>query len=132
MYQRKHYFWKMNLILNSFTKTKKLPNTCSTPKFYKSPTKWRIIIISPNCPVKPFLKVVIVAIALMYTQTENHNFKTQYYSCVKIFSSIQNNEKVINTISNKLNARNKAISFDFPFYMQISHTTSWTGDGRVD
>ena len=35
----KTLFLENELILNSLTKTKKLPNTCSTPKFYKSPTK---------------------------------------------------------------------------------------------
>ena len=55
---------------------------------------------------------------------ENYDFKTQYYSSVKVFWPVQSNQSVIDTM-NKLNSRSKTISistFDFSTpYSNIPH-----------
>ena len=58
--------------------------------------------------VKPLSKAVAAALKLTYKQTENYDFKTQYYSGLKTFWPVQKNQTVIDSI-NELNSRNKVI-----------------------
>ena len=47
---------------------KKLSNVYWTPKLDKNPTNSTFIIALPKCSVKPFSKVVAVALKLIYKQ----------------------------------------------------------------
>ena len=91
---------------------------------HKNPTKANFIIAAPKCSVKPLSKAVAAALKLIYKETENYNFKTQYYTGVKTFWPVQSSESVIDII-NILNARNRAISvstFEFStLYTNIPH-----------
>ena len=58
--------------------------------------------------VKPLSKAVAAALKLTYKQTENYDFKTQYYSGLKTFWPVQKNQTAIDSI-NELNSRNKVI-----------------------
>ena len=60
---------------------------------------------------------------------ENYDFKTQYYSSVKVFWPIQSNQRVIDT-TNKLNSRSKT-QFPrsiFPLLIQIFHMITEISD----
>ena len=46
---------------------------------------------------------------LIYNQIEHYNLETQYYHSVKIFWPVQNNQTVIDAIS-EINSRNKTFS----------------------
>ena len=86
-----------------------------TTKKHKNPTKARFLIAAPKYLVKLILKVVQAALKLIYTQIENCNFKTQYYSV----------ESSGNRYNKKWNSRNKAIlmsTFAFStLYANILH-----------
>ena len=91
---------------------------------HKNPIKFRFIIAAPNCSVKPLSQAVTNIFKLFYRQIETYNAKSQFYSSVKTFWVIQNNENVIKSL-NKLNTRNNANSistFDFStLYTKIPH-----------
>ena len=101
-----------------------LPHIYWLPKLHKCPIKFRFIIAAPNCSVKPLSQAVTKIFKLFYRQIETYNAKSQFYSSVKTFWVIQNNENVIKSI-NKLNTRNNAKSistFDFStLYTKIPH-----------
>ena len=117
-------FLKSKFNLEVTETNRKLPNIYWTPKLHKTPSKARFIIAAPRCSVKPLSKAVTAALKLIYKQIENYNYKTYFYSGVKTFWSIQNNQPAINAI-NKLNSRNRAGSistFDFStLYTNIPH-----------
>ena len=58
---------------------------------------------------------------LIYKQTENYNFRSQYYSCVKIFWSVEGNQIFIDT-KNRLNSQNKTISNSIFDIIDVSRT----------
>ena len=91
---------------------------------HKNPIKFRFIIAAPNCSIKPLSKAITKIFRLFYRQVETYSAKSFFYSQVKTFWVIQNNEKVINCI-NKLNKRNSVRSmstFDFStLYTKIPH-----------
>ena len=101
-----------------------LPHIYWLPKLHKNPIKFRFIIAAPNCSVKPLSQAVTTIFRLFYRQIETYNAKSKFYSSVKTFWVIQNNEDVIKSI-NKLNTRNNANSistFDFStLYTKIPH-----------
>ena len=94
------------------------------PKLHKNPTKARFIVAAPNCSIKPLSKAVTQVLKLMFKQIEMYNHKSTYFSGVKSFWPIQNNQPVIEAIK-KLNGRSKANSistFDFStLYTNIPH-----------
>ena len=104
--------------------SKKLPHIYWTPKLHKNPLKFRFIIAAPNCSIKPLSKAITKIFKLFYRQVETYNSKCFYYSNVKTFWVIQNNEHVINSIK-KLNKRGSLRSmatFDFStLYTKIPH-----------
>ena len=104
--------------------SKKLPHIYWTPKLHKNPIKFRFIIAAPNSSIKPFSKAITKIFRLFYQQVETYNTKSFFYSQVKTFWVIQNNEHVINSIK-KLNRRSSVRSmstFDFStLYTKIPH-----------
>ena len=104
--------------------SKQLPHIYWLPKLHKNPIKFRFIIAAPNCSIKPLSKVITKIFRLFYRQIETYNAKSEFYSSVKTFWVIQNNQSVIDSI-NKLNRRNSAKSlktFDFStLYTKIPH-----------
>ena len=69
--------------LNVPEESKGLPHIYWLPKLHKNPVKFRFIIAAPNCSVKP------------YRQIEKYNAKSYYFSYVKTFWVIQDNENAI-------------------------------------
>ena len=104
--------------------SKKLPHIYWTPKLHKNPIKFRFIIAAPDCSIKPLSKAITKIFRLFYRQVETYNAKSLFYSQVKTFWVIQNNEHVIKSIE-KLNKRNSVRSmstFDFStLYTKIPH-----------
>ena len=104
--------------------SKVLPHNYWLPKLHKNPIKFRFIIAAPNCSIKPLSQTVTKIFKLFYRQIETYNKKSQFFSYVKTFWVIQNNENVIKSI-NKLNKQNSAKSintFDFStLYTKIPH-----------
>ena len=104
--------------------SKKLPYIYWTPKLHKNPIKFRFITAAPNCSIKPLSKAITKIFRLFFRQVETHNAKSFFFSQVKTFWVIQNNEHVINAIK-KLHKRNSVRSmstFDFStLYTKIPH-----------
>ena len=102
----------------------KLPNIYWLPKLHKKPLKFRFIIAAPSCSVKPLSKAITSVFKMFYNQIERYNMKCCYYSSVKTFWVIQNNQDVLNSLK-KLNKRGKAScisTFDFStLYTKIPH-----------
>lgn len=104
--------------------SKKLPHIYWLPKLHKSPIKFRFIIAAPNCSIKPLSKAITKVFKLFYRQIETYNAKSYFFSYVKTFWVIQNNEDVINSIKklNKRNALKSMATFDFStLYTKIPH-----------
>ena len=104
--------------------SKKLPHIYWTPKLHKNPLKFRFIIAAPNCSIKPLSKAITKIFRLFYRQVETYNAKSFFYSQVKTFWVIQNNEHVINSIKrlNKKGAVRSMSTFDFStLYTKIPH-----------
>ena len=101
-----------------------LPHIYWTPKLHKSPIKFRFIIAAPKCSLKPLSKAVTKIFKKFYQQIEQYNQKCSFYSSVKSFWVIQNNEEVIRSIK-KINKRKSAktiSTFDFStLYTKIPH-----------
>ena len=120
--QSNHLKKKFNLEVSS--ESKLLPHIYWLPKLHKNPIKFRFIIAAPNCSIKPLAQTITKIFKLFYRQIETYNNKSQFYSSVKTFRVIKNNEKVIESI-NKLNKRNSAKSistYDFStLYTKIPH-----------
>ena len=93
----------------------KLPNIYWLPKMHKNPLKFRFIIAVPSCSVKQLSQAVTSVFRLFYNQIENYNMKCCYYSSVKTFWVIENNQEVLTSL-NRLNKKGKAScisTFDF-------------------
>ena len=101
-----------------------LPHIYWLPKMHKNPIKFRFIIAAPTCSVKPLSKAVAAIFKQFYYQIEQYNKKSFFYSGVKTFWVIQNNEPVVESI-NKINKKRRAKSistFDFStLYTKIPH-----------
>ena len=101
-----------------------LPHIYWLPKMHKNPIKFRFIIAAPKCSVKPLSKSITSIFKLFYKQIEAYNKKCFFYSGIKMFWVIQNNEPVIKSI-NRINSRSKAnciSTFDFStLYTKIPH-----------
>ena len=94
------------------------------PNLHENSVKARLLIDSPKWSMKPLSKAVTALLKLINKEMEQCNFKTQYYSCVKTFWPIQNNQTVIDTMK-KINLRNQVIlisTFHFSTrYASIPH-----------
>ena len=115
---------KSKFSINNQTESKKLPHMYWLPKLHKNPVKFRFIVAAPDCSIKPLAKALTKIFKLFYRQIECYNNKSYFYSHIKSFWIIQNNEDVINCI-NKLNRTNSVKSmstFDFStLYTKIPH-----------
>ena len=110
--------------LNVPEESKRLPHIYWLPKLHKNPVKIRFIIAAPNCSVKPLSQAITKIFKLFYRQIEKYNAKYYYFSYVKTFWVIQDNENVINSIKklNKRNALRSMATFDFStLYTKIPH-----------
>ena len=91
---------------------------------HKNLTKFRFIIAAPKYSIKPLSKSITSILKLFYSQIESYIKKSHFYSDVKIFWIVQNNEHAINSI-NKLNSRKRGkcmSTFDFSkLYTKIPH-----------
>ena len=101
-----------------------LPVAYWTPKMHKNPVGKRFIVASKKCVVKPLSKHITAIFKLFYQLINAYHEKSHFFSGIKSFWVIQNNEPVINSI-NKINKRSaaKTIStFDFStLYTKIPH-----------
>ena len=70
------------------------------PKLHKHPSKVRFITVAPQCSVKPLSKVVTSVLKPMFKQIETYNSKMYYFSGVKSFWPVQNNQPVIDATKN--------------------------------
>ena len=106
--------------------SKKLPHIYWLPKLHKNPIKFRFIIAAPDCSTKPLAKCLTKILKLFFShQIENYNNKSYFYSHVKSFWVIQNNENVINSIKslNKRHSIKTMSTFDFStLYTKIPHS----------
>ena len=62
---------------------------------HKSPIKFRFIVAAPVCATKPLSKSLASIFKQFYHQIELYNAKSSFFSGVKTFWVIQNNEPVI-------------------------------------
>ena len=69
----------------------KLPKIYWLPKKHKHPTKFRFIIASPVCSIKPLANVVTSIFKLFYRQVDMDNKKARFFSGVNTFWVIQSN-----------------------------------------
>ena len=120
--QKKTLKKKFNLEVNSVNEC--LPQIYWLPKMHKNPAKFRFIIAAPKCAIKPLSKSITAIFKLFYSQIETYNKKSHFYSGIKTFWVVQNNEPVINSI-HRLNSRKKGrcmSTFDFStLYTKIPH-----------
>lgn len=86
---------------------------------HKTPTKFRFIIRAPKWAIKPLSKSISPILKLISSQIQTH-----FYSGVKSFGVLQNNEPVIKNIR-KLNCRSRGkglSTFDLStLYTKIPH-----------
>ena len=104
--------------------SRKLPHIYWLPKLHKNPIKFRFIIAAPNCSIKPLSQTITKIFKLFYRQIEKYNSKSYFYSFIKTFWVIQNNEDVITSIRrlNKRNSIRSISTFDFStLYTKIPH-----------
>ena len=114
--------------------SKKLPHIYWTPKLHKNPLKFRFIIAAPNCSMKPLSKAITKIFRLFYRQVETYNAKSFFFSQVKTFWVIQNNENVLNSIKrlNKRKCIRSMSTFDFStLYTKIPHEKLLTVMGHI-
>ena len=70
------------------------------PKLHKSSTKTRSIIAARKCSIKPLSKSINSVYKLMFKQIESYYKQVSFFSRVKLFWSIHNNQPVIDNIKN--------------------------------
>ena len=103
---------------------KHLPIAYCIPKMHKSPISFRFIIASNKCVTKQLSQYVTSAFKLFFEQIKTYHDKIYFFSGIKSFWIIQNNQPVIQSIS-KINSRNSAkcvSSFDFStLYTMLPH-----------
>ena len=109
--------------LNVPENDKKLPRVYWMSKLHKNPIKFRFIIAATSCSIKPLSKALAKIFKLFFRQVQTYNTKSYFYSSVKTFWVIQNND-VIECIK-KLNKRGTfrpMSTFDFStLYTKIPH-----------
>ena len=114
---------KFNLTVPDESKV--LPHIYWLPKLHKNPIKFRFIIAAPKCSIKPLSQTITKVFKLFYRQIEAYNAKSRFFSSVKTFWVLQNNEDVIASVE-KLNKRNSVrtmSTFDFStLYTKIPHS----------
>ena len=89
---------KFNLVVDE--ENKKRPNIFCTLKLHRDPSKTSCIIAAPQCFVELFSKAVTLVMKLVYKKIETNNSEYYYYSGVKSFFPVQNNQPVIDAIKN--------------------------------
>jgi hypothetical protein len=101
-----------------------LPNMYWLPKLHKTPIGSRFIVAAAKCSLKPLDKAVTSVLRQFYKQIENYNKIGHFFSGVKTFWVIQDNQPTVNAIKN-INTRRNAksvTSFDFStLYTKIPH-----------
>ena len=101
-----------------------LPSMYWTPKKHKVPSKARFIVAAKHCSLKRLSQAVTEILKMFYKQIENYNLKSHFFSHIKSFWVIKNNDPVVKTLK-KLNARNNAktiSTYDFStLYTKIPH-----------
>ena len=93
----------------------KLPGIYWLPKLHKSPIKFRFIIAAPECSIKPLARSITSIFKLFQRQICTYNEISSFYSGIKTFWVIQDNNAVLKKMKYLSNHR-KAISmetFDF-------------------
>ena len=101
-----------------------LPHIYWLPKMHKNPCKFRFIIAAPKCSIKPLNKAITAIFKLFFHQIQKYNQKSHFYSGIKSFWVVENNEAVINSLRKVSKSRRaKRIStFDFStLYTNIPH-----------
>ena len=101
-----------------------LPDIYWTPKLHKNPVKFRFIIASKQCTVKPLSKDISSIFSLFNKQIERYNKKAHYYSGIKSYWIIQNRDPVQETVLKSISRKSaKCVSsFDFStLYTKIPH-----------
>ena len=84
-----------------------LPTMHWTPKKHKVPSKSRFIVAAKFCSLKKLAQAVIEILKMFYRQIENYNRKSHFFSHLKSFWVIKNNDPVVKSLQ-KLNSRNNA------------------------
>jgi hypothetical protein len=101
-----------------------LPIMHWTPKKHKVPSKSRFIVAAKFCSLKKLAQAVTEILKMFYRQIENYNRKSHFFSHLKSFWVIKNNDPVVKAFQ-KLNSRNNAktiSTYDFStLYTKIPH-----------
>ena len=101
-----------------------LPTAYWIPKMHKTPLGFRFIIASKRCVNKLLSKHVTAMFKLFYEQIKLYHEKVKFFSGIKTFWVIQNNQPVLDGM-NKINSKNNAkciSTFDFStLYTKIPH-----------
>ena len=108
-------FWRRNLNGTFLMKIKDFHVCSGLQKLHKHPTRSRFINTATKCFVKPFSKSLTSISSLFFKHFKAYNDKCSFFSDVKTFWTVLNNQLVIDSI-NKINWRKKARSistFDF-------------------
>ena len=80
-----------------------LPKMYWIPKMHKDPIKFRFIVAAVKCSLKPLAKTITNILKRFYTQIENYNLKSRYYSGgINTFWVVQDKEPILKAIE-KLN-----------------------------
>ena len=115
---------KFGLTSNNTVDKSRLPSIYWIPKMHKNPIKFRFIIASPECSIKPLSKAMASIFRLLQSQIESYNLKCKFFSGVKTFWVISNNIPITETIKN-LNKRGLSkfiYTYDFStLYTKIPH-----------
>lgn len=95
-----------------------------TVKMHKTPLGFRFIIASKKCANKVLSKHVTAIFKLFYEQIKLYHEKVKYFSGIKTFWVIQNNQPVLDSMI-KINSKNRAkciSTFDFStLYTKLPH-----------
>ena len=94
-------------------------------KMHKDPMIFRFIVAAVKCSLKPLAKTITNILKRFYTQIENYNLKSRYFSGgINTFWVVQDKEPILKAIE-KLNKRGGArtiSTFDFStLYTKIPH-----------
>ena len=121
---------QINELLTSFKikveleEMKVLPCIYWLPKMHKKPSAARFIIAGKRCTTKLLSKHVTSVFKFFFDQIERYHKKVHYFSGVKTFWVIQNNEQPLESmarISERTNAK-RITTFDFStLYTKLPH-----------
>ena len=105
-------------------KSSELPFMYAIPKFHKTPVKFRYIVSSSKCQIKPLAKTITKGLKLCQKQHEIWCNVLKGYTGINHFFIIDKNQPIIDRL-NKLNEKSLAKSietFDFStLYTMIKH-----------